>query len=558
MSGRPTIVLAPSVKTEVSVNPSLPKEASLPVIPFCSLTTTTVTTTTYAPISLPPLPKAPVPKDPREYPLLHARLPPSLSQFNITFPDGATAIFTDSEEGLMDGIVPNEAEMNSGKGWRMLSKDEITRSEEVKLTEAIERFNRKRSSEPDMMEGVESTTKPTQQPQPRRKFKGNNLDLNIRGSRTSAAAPPSPLPSPTGSPAPQQPVWAATPPEDPSTAAHPLSPDLQLATLVSLPTLLAQYTALPPSIQSHILLSLLRHSTLPVLRNIHSVLGPSLSRDFLTQLPPELVSIVLSYLPWPTLARCTRVSKSWRHIIDSDPVLWRELLKTTRSWFGGGSENAFARTLSKRRAIQEAKGELPSLLPHPFKVLFKSRQLTRTQWPANQNPRRVSFPAHGNSVVTCLLFSHGRIISASDDHSIHVYNPLDGRLVRSLEGHGGGVWALAATKDTLVSGSTDRTVRIWNLETGMCTHVFGGHKSTVRCLAIIKPEYIEQEHDDGGMHRERWPKRTLIVTGSRDHTLRVWRLPKPHEPKYTFVQEEDSDPSEVSPRLIDSLVLALT
>src|SRR5258706_4593007 len=98
MSGHPTIVLAPSLKTEMSVNLPLLKETSLPVIPFCSVTTTTVTTTTYAPISLPPLPKAPVPKDPREYPLLHARLPPSLSQINITFSYGAPRTVTDSEK----------------------------------------------------------------------------------------------------------------------------------------------------------------------------------------------------------------------------------------------------------------------------------------------------------------------------------------------------------------------------------------------------------------------------------------------------------------------------
>jgi F-box and WD-40 domain protein CDC4 len=145
-----------------------------------------------------------------------------------------------------------------------------------------------------------------------------------------------------------------------------------------------------------------------------------------------------------------------------------------------------------------------------------------------------------------LIFSHNRIISASDDHSIHVYNPLTGALSKSLEGHGGGVWALAATKDTLVSGSTDRTIRIWDLEKGRCTHVFGGHKSTVRCLAIVKPEMLDIETEDGGIRRERWPKRTLIVTGSRDHTLRVWKLPKPHEPDFFFLPEEEgSDHVEV-------------
>lgn len=34
MSGRPTIVLAPSVKTEVSVKLYLPKKTGLPIIPL--------------------------------------------------------------------------------------------------------------------------------------------------------------------------------------------------------------------------------------------------------------------------------------------------------------------------------------------------------------------------------------------------------------------------------------------------------------------------------------------------------------------------------------------
>lgn len=128
-----------------------------------------------------------------------------------------------------------------------------------------------------------------------------------------------------------------------------------------------------------------------------------------------------------------------------------------------------------------------------------------------------------------------------------MYSPVTGQLVRSLDGHQGGVWALAATKDTLVSGSTDRTVRIWDLKTGNCTHVFGGHTSTVRCLAIVKPETVEYTGEDGITRRERWPKRPLIVTGSRDHSLRVWTLPKPGEEEYRCygADDNDGDPSEV-------------
>ncbi|KAG8743264.1 SCF ubiquitin ligase complex subunit cdc4 [Ceratobasidium sp. 414] len=93
-----------------------------------------------------------------------------------------------------------------------------------------------------------------------------------------------------------------------------------------------------------------------------------------------------------------------------------------------------------------------------------------------------------------------------------------------MKGHEGGVWALAVSPNypnILVSGATDRTIRVWDLSTGKCTHVFGGHTSTVRCVAIATPAWAEV---DGRM--EKWPKRSLIVSGSRDHTLRVWNLPR--------------------------------
>ncbi|KAJ2933128.1 hypothetical protein H1R20_g3974, partial [Candolleomyces eurysporus] len=162
----------------------------------------------------------------------------------------------------------------------------------------------------------------------------------------------------------------------------------------------------------------------------------------------------------------------------------------------------------------------------------KLEEVAWTRWAENSEPKHISFPAHGSSVVTCLLISHGRIISASDDHSIRVYSLSTGEQLLQLQGHEGGVWALAASGDTLVSGSTDRTVRVWDLKTGKCTHIFGGHTSTIRCLEIVKPEWIDVEDANGAVKQEKWPKRALIVSGSRDHSLRVWTLPRPHEPEY--------------------------
>lgn len=225
------------------------------------------------------------------------------------------------------------------------------------------------------------------------------------------------------------------------------------------------------------------------------------------------------------------------------------LMRRTGTWFGGPSEANFLHRVEENRAhhppAPRRDGRPPMPSPHPYKLLFKSRKTVLSRW-TQKTPKRLTFPAHGASVVTCLLFSRRRIISASDDHSIHVYDPLNGSQLRMLEGHDGGVWALAVCSrriddprvpgsmpqchDVLVSGSTDRTVRIWDLSTGRNTHVFGGHTSTVRCLAIVRPTWVDS--DDGSGLKEKWPKRTLIVTGSRDHSLRVWRLPGRRDDEY--------------------------
>ncbi|KAE9395372.1 hypothetical protein BT96DRAFT_997689 [Gymnopus androsaceus JB14] len=163
--------------------------------------------------------------------------------------------------------------------------------------------------------------------------------------------------------------------------------------------------------------------------------NPGLSLDL-----PSL-SRILRYLNLQEVGRACMVCKAWRATIEGDEILWRDLLIRKGLWCGGESEANFCKMLMKhrRKAIVSGKGVLP--LAHPYKVLFKSRYLTLTRWISNPSPKHIEFPVHGHSVVTCLLFSQNRIISASDDQSIGVYSPTTGRLLQSLEGHEGGVWA---------------------------------------------------------------------------------------------------------------------
>lgn len=215
-------------------------------------------------------------------------------------------------------------------------------------------------------------------------------------------------------------------------------------------------------------------------------------------------------------------------------------------------EESVSHRLASPSSSRSASPSPSTHFVHPFKLLYRSRVITRRNW-AQGTPTRLVFQSNplsasqqqqqapqaggnqpapaNNHVVTCLQFDSQKIVSASDDHSISVFDTQTGRRRADLVGHDGGVWAMQYVGNVLVSGSTDKSVRVWDLKTGRCSHVFVGHKSTVRCLQIVEPENINPDPSGDPIWEPAYP---LIVTGSRDWSLRVWKLPMPNrDPDYT-------------------------
>ncbi|XP_030641455.1 F-box/WD repeat-containing protein 7 [Chanos chanos] len=104
--------------------------------------------------------------------------------------------------------------------------------------------------------------------------------------------------------------------------------------------------------------------------------------------------------------------------------------------------------------------------------------------------------------------------------------------LRRLEGHSDIITCVVAVDNLVISGSRDTTVKVWHVPTATEQKNLGGHSGGVTCLCAPPPEHCRRlAHAVGVNERER-----LVISGSSDCTVRVWALTSGHCVKsvYTF------------------------
>lgn len=308
--------------------------------------------------------------------------------------------------------------------------------------------------------------------------------------------------------------------------------------------------------QNHLIFRLLENIDRSSLSSLSGLIMNSLRRDLISNLPLEITYNILSHLDYRTLCSLACVCSNWYKIINNSGI-WTQLLKKDRLI---ADDKAIEREIANPdKLLDEWSLKSDKDDANIIQTLYKKRCTILNRWmDPKYEPKRISVPGHGSNVVTCLQHDDEKIITGVDDKLINIYSTQTGKLIKVLKGHDGGVWALKYTGNTLVSGSTDRTVRVWNIETGQCTHVFRGHTSTVRCLDILHPVKIGK-NDNG--EDIMFPEVPLLVTGSRDHNLHVWKLPLVNEEETSedhIIEQQTYDSNEVGNPFLVAVLLGHT
>ena len=87
----------------------------------------------------------------------------------------------------------------------------------------------------------------------------------------------------------------------------------------------------------------------------------------------------------------------------------------------------------------------------------------------------------------------GGFAAGSSDKAIRVYTRA-GDIVRTLEGHSGGVLSLSVAPDgSLVSGSWDGSAKVWNVDSGACTATLGGMENAITVLCLPNGDVVAGE-----------------------------------------------------------------
>ncbi len=148
-------------------------------------------------------------------------------------------------------------------------------------------------------------------------------------------------------------------------------------------------------------------------------------------------------------------------------------------------------------------------------IVASSLDGTLQRYELRQQPQIIQ--RHSAEVHGCVFTPESRrVLTASLDRDLRLWDATSGQLLKLLKGHTGGVNRCAVRSDGLVglSASSDRTLRVWDLNQGTLRAPLYGHADAVWACAI-SPQPVALPSQSA-----RW----LAASGGADRLIKIWDL----------------------------------
>lgn len=191
----------------------------------------------------------------------------------------------------------------------------------------------------------------------------------------------------------------------------------------------------------------------------------------------------------------------------------------TLRWCVNNESPALERTLAGHGAGVLAV----AVTPDGRRAISASNDHTLKIWDMTSGLEEHTLVGHNGWVRAVALTPDGRrIVSASDDHTLKIWDLASGREERTIAGHSAIVRSVSVTADgrRIVCASDDRTIGVWDLFSGQKALSLTGHTDRVLAAAIT-------------------PDGHNVVSASNDRTLKVWDLTSGQE-KCTLIRHNDN------------------